>query len=74
MVKRTHVRYFSLPVNERTPIKTVALESYKNGIAPTTLAITADTETPKPRGNFSLGASDEENFVPQFTDPVPKPP
>ena len=74
VVKRTHVRYFWLPVNERTPIKTVVLESYKNGIAPTTLAITADTEAPKPRGKFSAGASDEENFVPQFTDPVPKPP
>lgn len=49
VVKKHHVRYFSLPVNERAPVKALVLESYKNGIAPTTLAITADNDTPKPR-------------------------
>ncbi len=55
VVKRNHVRYFWLPVKERTPVKTIVLESYKNGIAPTTLAITADSEAPKARGTFGVG-------------------
>jgi putative membrane-bound dehydrogenase-like protein len=52
VVKKHHVRYFWLPVNERAPLKTLALESYQNGVAPTTLAITADSEAPKPRKTF----------------------
>ncbi len=74
VVKRTHIRYFWLPVNERAPLKTLVLESYKNGIAPTTLAITADTDAPKPRGKFADGTSDDEKFTAQFNDPVPQPP
>src|SRR5690606_11340060 len=54
---RAHVRYFSLPVTERSPIRALVLESYKNGMAPTTLAITADTAAPKPRRVASCGAS-----------------
>ena len=46
---RAHVRYFSLPVTDRSPIRAIVLESYNNGMAPTTLAITADTAAPKPR-------------------------
>jgi hypothetical protein len=53
VVRRAHVRYFWLPVNEREPVKRLILESYKNGVAPTTLAITADRKTPKPRGKFA---------------------
>lgn len=49
LTKQAHVRYFRLPVNDRAPITKVVLESYMNGMAPTTLAITADTEAPKPR-------------------------
>ena len=49
IVQKHHVRYFTLPVNDRSPIKTIVLESYKNGISPTTLAITADTDAPKAR-------------------------
>ena len=41
VVKRHHVRYFSLAVKQPSPIKSVILESYNNGISPTTLAITA---------------------------------
>ena len=55
VVRRTHVRYFWLPVNEREAVKRLILESYKNGVAPTTLAITADREAPKPRGKFAPG-------------------
>lgn len=74
IVKRTHIRYFWLPVKERAAIKTLVLESYKNGVAPTTLAITADNEAPQPRGKFAIGGTDEGNFVAQFNDPVPAPP
>ncbi len=49
ITKQHHVRYFSLPVQSRAPIKTLFLESYKNGMSPTTLAITADNEAPKAR-------------------------
>ncbi len=49
IVKRNHVRYFSLAVREGSPITTLVLESYKNGISPTTLAITASTDAPRPR-------------------------
>jgi hypothetical protein len=43
VVQKHHVRYFSLPVHDRAPIKSITLESYGNGVSPTTLAITADT-------------------------------
>jgi hypothetical protein len=43
-VKRHHVRYFALPVKQPAPVKSVILESYNNGISPTTLAITADLQ------------------------------
>ncbi|MES2706750.1 MAG: PVC-type heme-binding CxxCH protein [Verrucomicrobiota bacterium] len=49
LTTRAHVRYFQLPVNDRSPIRRLVLESYLNGIAPTTLAITADTEAPRPK-------------------------
>jgi hypothetical protein len=49
ITKRHHVRYFWLPVSNRTPIRRIVLESYKNGISPTTLAITADSDAPKKR-------------------------
>lgn len=52
LLKKHHVRYFSLPVSNRSPIRKIVLESYKNGMAPTTLAITADTDAPKPREKF----------------------
>lgn len=57
IVKQHHVRYFSLPVEHRTPVAKLILESYKNGVAPTTLAITADNDAPKPRGEFTTGAA-----------------
>ncbi|HEX2746895.1 MAG TPA: PVC-type heme-binding CxxCH protein, partial [Verrucomicrobiales bacterium] len=44
VVKRHHVRYFALPVKQPAPVKSVILESYNNGISPTTLAITADLQ------------------------------
>ena len=74
IVEHDRIRYFWLPANERAPLKTLVLESYKNGIAPTTLAITADTDAPKPRTKFADGTSDDENFKPQFNDAVPQPP
>ena len=49
ILKRHHVRYFSLPVSNRSPIRKIVLESYKNGMSPTTLAITADTDAPQPQ-------------------------
>lgn len=75
LTRQAHVRYFRLPVNERVPIAKVVLASYKNGIAPTTLAITADTDAPKARTKFASGASDDDaGFKPQFSDVVPQPP
>jgi putative membrane-bound dehydrogenase-like protein len=53
VVKRHHVRYFSLPVQDRSPVLRLVLESYDNGISPTTLAITADNEPPKQRQKFA---------------------
>ncbi len=52
LTKHAHVRYFSLPVNERSAIKSLVLESYNNGISPTTLAITADVDAPKQRQKY----------------------
>ena len=49
IVQKHHVRYFSLPVNDRAPMKSIVLESYRNGVSATTLAITADTDAPKAR-------------------------
>jgi hypothetical protein len=49
VTSRAHVRYFSLPVKDRSSVKSITLESYKNGISPTTLAITASNDEPKPR-------------------------
>jgi hypothetical protein len=49
VVEKHHVRYFSLPVTDRSPVVKVVLESYLNGVAPTTLAITTDNEPPKER-------------------------
>jgi type 1 glutamine amidotransferase len=57
VTKQWHVRYFSVPVNERAPITKVVLESYKNGISATTLAITTDNEPPKPMPKFSTAAA-----------------
>ena len=69
ITKQHHVRYFSLPVQNRTPIKSLVLESYKNGMSPTTLAITADSEAPKPRtvSNPASAANSAE------ARPAPKP-
>ena len=53
VVKRHHVRYFSLPVRDRSPVRRLVMESYDNGISPTTLAITADTDQPKDRQRFT---------------------
>ncbi|MEK0445370.1 MAG: hypothetical protein RLZZ399_691 [Verrucomicrobiota bacterium] len=44
LVKQNHVRTFTLPVRERSVIKQVVLESLLNGLAPTTFAITAETD------------------------------
>lgn len=49
VVQKHHVRYFSLPVADHSPVTKVVLESYLNGISPTTLAITTDNEAPLPR-------------------------
>ena len=49
LTKRAHVRYFALPIVDRSPVTKLVLESYNNGIAPTTLAITTDNEPPQPR-------------------------
>lgn len=46
---RGHVRYFSLPVAQRGVVTKLVLESYLNGISPTTLAVTTDNEAPNPR-------------------------
>jgi putative membrane-bound dehydrogenase-like protein len=62
VVKRNHVRYFSLPVEDRAPITKIVLESYLNGISPTTLAITTDNETPQAR----------KTFVPRAPEELPK--
>jgi hypothetical protein len=52
IVQKHHVRYFSTPVNDRSPIQFIVLESYKNGISPTTLAITASNDAPQPRRRY----------------------
>jgi hypothetical protein len=49
VVAKHHVRYFSLPVADRSPVTKVVLESYLNGISATTLAITTDNEPPLAR-------------------------
>jgi hypothetical protein len=59
VVAKHHVRYFSLPVEDRAPITKVVLESYLNGISPTTLAITSDNDAPQPRKKFALTAPEE---------------
>ena len=41
-----------MPVEQRSVVKSIALESYDNGIAPTTLAITTDNEAPLPRKKY----------------------
>jgi putative membrane-bound dehydrogenase-like protein len=69
ITKQHHVRYFSLPVQNRTPIKTLVLESYKNGMSPTTLAITADSEAPKARTVSSPASA----AAPGEAKPAPKP-
>lgn len=57
LTRQAHVRYFRIPVNERAPIVKVVLESYGNGMSPTTLAITADSDAPKPRLKFATGSN-----------------
>jgi len=52
LTKHAHVRYFSLPVKGRSPVAKVILESYLNGLSPTTLAITTDNEAPQPRRKY----------------------
>jgi hypothetical protein len=49
IVRRHHVRSFSLPVADRSPVTKVVLESALNGVSATTLAITTDNETPQAR-------------------------
>ncbi len=63
VVKRHHVRYFSLPVKDRSPVLRLVLESYDNGISPTTLAITADNEAPKERQKFAATAKSPASDV-----------
>ena len=74
LTTRAHVRYFSLPVNDRSPITKLRLESYKNGISPTTLAITVDNEAPKPRAKFegkAEAAARPENMLPKSGETLP---
>ncbi|MEA3212055.1 MAG: hypothetical protein QOE70_5112 [Chthoniobacter sp.] len=75
IVTKHHVRYFSLPVNERAPIARLVLESYGNGISPTTLAITADNEAPKPRPKFEpaapKAAANPEQVIPKTGETLP---
>jgi putative membrane-bound dehydrogenase-like protein len=68
VVKKNHVRYFSLPVEDRAPIQKIVLESYLNGISPTTLAITADNEGPRPRRIFTPPAPEE---LPKSSETLP---
>jgi putative membrane-bound dehydrogenase-like protein len=76
VTKQWHVRYFSVPVNERSPITKLVLESYKNGISATTLAITTDNEPPKPMPKFSTAppaapAPKRETELPKSGDTLP---
>jgi type 1 glutamine amidotransferase len=63
VVQRHHIRYFSIPVEKRAVISKIALESYKNGVSPTVLAITASTDAPIPRQIYAAAPK-----------PAPKPP
>ncbi len=56
VVKKKHIRYFSVPVEQRGVVKSIALESYNNGIAPTTLAITTDNDAPLPHRKYGTEA------------------
>ncbi|MEY2598972.1 MAG: hypothetical protein RLZZ142_1231, partial [Verrucomicrobiota bacterium] len=47
LLKKGDLRTFTVPVRERSVIRQIVLESFQNGLAPTTLAITADTDVPK---------------------------
>jgi len=62
VVKKHQIRYFALPVEDRAPITKIVLESYLNGVSPTTLAITTDNEPPQPR----------KTFVPRGKEELPK--
>jgi len=46
LTNRHHVRYFSVPVEKRLVVQKVILESFDNGVAPTTVAISAETGEP----------------------------
>ncbi len=77
VVKQHHLRTFSLPVRERSVIKQVVLESFENGIAPTTLAITLDTDLPKPQPAASQASPDGSidkaaGFLPASGETLPE--
>src|SRR5207247_4085852 len=43
LVQAGQVRTFSRPLTNRSPIRSLAIESYDNAVAPTFVAVTADT-------------------------------
>ncbi|HSI12649.1 MAG TPA: PVC-type heme-binding CxxCH protein [Chthoniobacter sp.] len=62
VVEKHHVRYFALPITDRSPVTKVVLESYLNGISATTLAMTTDNDAPQAR----------KKFVPRQLEELPK--
>jgi putative membrane-bound dehydrogenase-like protein len=79
IVKANQLRWFTKELTRTGPIDRLTLESANTGVAPTTVAITAelgDPNAPKPAGaaNAKPAPSGEPDFKPQFTDPVPQPP
>lgn len=71
----TQVRWFSRQLKEAAPIEKIVLESTDTGVAPTTLAITAELADANAAPVKSADAVPKtDNFVPQFSDALPQPP
>lgn len=85
IVKENQLRWFSKPLSRSAAIDKLTLESLNTGVAPVTVAITAelaDPSAPLPAGNSASNGTakaavtngEDAGFKPQFTDPVPQPP
>jgi type 1 glutamine amidotransferase len=81
--KGFQVRWFSKQLAKGGAIDKIVLESTASGVAPTTLAVTAELAdaNAKPLPTISAAAAPaapaapaKAEFVPQFSDPVPQPP
>ncbi len=85
LVKENQLRWFTKVLTRAAAIDRLTLESTNTGVAPTTVAITAelaDANAPVPGAGKAAApaaangksAATEADFKPQFTDPVPQPP